>query len=336
MEMSIGSVLRKLRNSLNLTQQDISNELRKIGINANQPSIACYESDKVIPSAKILLWYAEMFDVSLDYIYGRTENPTGALYKCEPKLLEQHALQDKIIDGFLANCFKEGTEANVGLHKLLESFLKERVDKSNQVSQSTKEIEITTHTIVKKTVKKSSKSKERVLHEHKKNSPTCYIKGKKYFYITQSTVLRDLRVEAGLSLRKLAADFGVRHQKLYTYECRAIYIPEEILLKYTEVFNLTITEILEKANQTKIPFTGISNEVKLGYILQALRLSERFSQKDLSDVLRLNSNSSVSRYERGIDRPPLHTMHKYAKYFNMTIQEICDKAQIPWLWEESV
>ena len=50
-----------------------------------QSSIARYEGDSTSPSPETLLKYAEMFDVSLDYIFGRTDEPRGRLYSYKPR-----------------------------------------------------------------------------------------------------------------------------------------------------------------------------------------------------------------------------------------------------------
>jgi transcriptional regulator with XRE-family HTH domain len=43
----------------------------------NQPNINRYENGHTVPPLDILLWYADYFDVSLDYIFGRTDEPQG-------------------------------------------------------------------------------------------------------------------------------------------------------------------------------------------------------------------------------------------------------------------
>ena len=67
----IGKKLKELRVSRKLSQQDIAKEL-----NITQAAVAQYESGRSIPSAEILLWYADKFEVSLDFIYGRQESPS--------------------------------------------------------------------------------------------------------------------------------------------------------------------------------------------------------------------------------------------------------------------
>ena len=70
--MNIGSRLRVLRESAKLTQTRIAEFAM-----TNQSSINRYESGRTAPPLDTLLWYAEFFNVSLDYIFGRSEEPHG-------------------------------------------------------------------------------------------------------------------------------------------------------------------------------------------------------------------------------------------------------------------
>lgn len=63
----IGSRLKEIREENKLSQSAIAKEL-----GVSQASIAQYEMGKSCPNEDILLWYANKFDVSLDYIFGKT------------------------------------------------------------------------------------------------------------------------------------------------------------------------------------------------------------------------------------------------------------------------
>ena len=60
------------------------------------------------PPYHVLMQYADYFDVSLDYIFGRTDAPQGKLYQNRPKVTIDHAqLRD-----FLEMCFDPNSPAN--------------------------------------------------------------------------------------------------------------------------------------------------------------------------------------------------------------------------------
>ena len=69
--MSVGKRLRVLREDLGLKQDSLADLL-----DVNRASISLYESNKRTPSQKILMKYADIFDVSTDYILKGYQAPT--------------------------------------------------------------------------------------------------------------------------------------------------------------------------------------------------------------------------------------------------------------------
>lgn len=86
-----------------------------------QSAINRYESGKSEIPNEILLWYADFFDVSLDYIFCRTDEPQGKLYQFQPKL----SFDDKKLEEFLEMCFEPGTPANNKLKATIITMFKE-------------------------------------------------------------------------------------------------------------------------------------------------------------------------------------------------------------------
>jgi len=115
----VGERLRQLREGAKLSQMKISE------LNGYQQSgVARYESGKAVPSLKILLWYADYFDVSMDYIFGRTNNPQGKLYEYNPKIT---ADSDELRQ-FIEMCFDPDSLVSGKLKStLLEMFLREGI-----------------------------------------------------------------------------------------------------------------------------------------------------------------------------------------------------------------
>lgn len=86
MEM-LGQRLKELRLSVKLSQKKMAEIL-----GTQQTSINRYETNQYDPPTKTILVYADYFDVSIDYLFGRTDNPQGRLYKYEPKALKVKAI----------------------------------------------------------------------------------------------------------------------------------------------------------------------------------------------------------------------------------------------------
>ena len=68
--MTIGESFKRFRKEFNLTQSNVAD---KLGI--LQQSYYKYETDKVKPSAEIILDLANAYDVSADYLLGRSDEP---------------------------------------------------------------------------------------------------------------------------------------------------------------------------------------------------------------------------------------------------------------------
>ena len=66
----IGTRLRELRQSAKLSQVKIAEV-----VGSRQSAIARFESGEAHVPAEVMIRYADYFDVSLDYIFGRTDKP---------------------------------------------------------------------------------------------------------------------------------------------------------------------------------------------------------------------------------------------------------------------
>ena len=113
----IGQRLRTLREGIKLSQA----KLGKL-IDTTQANINKYESGKTTPPAETFLWYADYFDVSLDYIYGRTDKPQGALYEFKPIFNEDN----EELKQFIEMCFDPTSAMNDRLKQTLIQMLGEK------------------------------------------------------------------------------------------------------------------------------------------------------------------------------------------------------------------
>ncbi len=68
--MKIGTRLKQLRLERNVTQKEIAT-----GIGVSSVSVQRFEYGTVRPSLDTLIALADFFDVSLDYLVGRSDKP---------------------------------------------------------------------------------------------------------------------------------------------------------------------------------------------------------------------------------------------------------------------
>lgn len=103
--------LKSLRASLGIPQVKMA-EL--IGI--TPAKVNRYENNDSEAPHDILLWYADYFNVSLDYIFSRTDNPKGTTYEAIPKYKEDNEDFKK----FVEMCFDPSSSMH---QKLKETIL---------------------------------------------------------------------------------------------------------------------------------------------------------------------------------------------------------------------
>lgn len=66
-----GQHLKKLRKQRNITQKQLA-----IGIGASERGVQNYELNAKKPNYESLIALADYFDISIDYLVGRSDDPT--------------------------------------------------------------------------------------------------------------------------------------------------------------------------------------------------------------------------------------------------------------------
>ena len=112
----IGPRLKELRRSMKLPQWKMAEIL-----GVSQSSIDRYERNTARPTVENLLVYADYFDVSLDYIFGRCDEPQGKLYEHRPRI-EQGNPDLKL---FVDMCFDPASPMSERLKEVLTKMLEE-------------------------------------------------------------------------------------------------------------------------------------------------------------------------------------------------------------------
>lgn len=113
--------LKSLRESISLSQAKIAALM-----GATQASVNRYENGQTSPPLKILLWYGDFFDVSMDYIFARTEQPEGKLYEHKPKVIEAITRDNKELRQFVDMCFDPSSPVSEKLRDMLTQMLNEQ------------------------------------------------------------------------------------------------------------------------------------------------------------------------------------------------------------------
>ena len=108
--------LRHLRESVKLSQVKMA---EIVGV--KQSSLNRYELNMSSPTFETLVRYADFFDVSMDYIFGRTDNPQGKQYENKPKVERITPEMEK----FVEMCFDPNSPMNERLKETILRMLRE-------------------------------------------------------------------------------------------------------------------------------------------------------------------------------------------------------------------
>ena len=108
----VGKRLKTLREGIGISQMEMAE-----AIGSSQSSVNRYENGQSTPSVALFRRYADYFDVSLDYIFGRTDKPQGETYEFKPKA----APEREEIRRFIEMCFDPKSPMN---EKLKEALLR--------------------------------------------------------------------------------------------------------------------------------------------------------------------------------------------------------------------
>ena len=98
----VGERLRFLREKAHLSQAKLAELL-----GTHQSAVNRYEHGQSAVPFSLLRNYADYFDVSLDYIFGRTDHPQGKLYEYKPNFSNSPEMQK-----FVEMCFEPGSAMN--------------------------------------------------------------------------------------------------------------------------------------------------------------------------------------------------------------------------------
>ena len=123
-----GKILEVISKRLKQLREDAGLSQSKIGqlVGVPQSSIYRYEQGLSTPSPKTFRWYADYFDVSLDYLFGRTDDPHGAHYEYKPKYETLNPEMEK----FVEMCFDPNSRMNERLKETLLKMLTEEENKT--------------------------------------------------------------------------------------------------------------------------------------------------------------------------------------------------------------
>jgi transcriptional regulator with XRE-family HTH domain len=114
--LEIGQRMKELREAAHLSQAEAA---RLCG--SNQSTIARMEKGQTAPTIKVLVWWADFFDVSMDYLCCRTDAPQGKIYGCRPR----RKINKEEMNLFIEMCFDPKSPVSSRVKEALAEILEE-------------------------------------------------------------------------------------------------------------------------------------------------------------------------------------------------------------------
>lgn len=108
--------MRLVREKAGISQNRLS---KALGI--GQSCIYRYEAGQTEVPVSVAVKYADFFDVSLDYLCARSDNPSGGSYEQKVKVEKAYPEMDK----FIEMCFDQSSEMSNRLKQTLKQMLLE-------------------------------------------------------------------------------------------------------------------------------------------------------------------------------------------------------------------
>ena len=116
MKEMIGERLKALRVGVRLSQTKLAGIL-----GTQQSSINRYEQGQAVPGPEMFVKYADYFDVSMDYLFARTDKPQGVIYEFKPKAAPEREEMRR----FIEMCFDPQSPMNEKLKETLFRMMEE-------------------------------------------------------------------------------------------------------------------------------------------------------------------------------------------------------------------
>lgn len=127
---TFGERFKKLRTEKGLKQEELINEFNKVfHFSFTKSAISQYENDKRIPEIQALSAFSDYFNVSVDYLLGKTDERN---IDYNPKITKANSLKDELIELMIKRgIIKDKNNVNEDHLKLIEMSISTYADKTN-------------------------------------------------------------------------------------------------------------------------------------------------------------------------------------------------------------
>lgn len=140
--------------------------------------------------------------------------------------------------------------------------------------------------------------------------------------------LKDIREDNDINQNDMSKILNVNRSTYSLWELGINIIPLKNLCDFADYFNLSIDYVLGLTNTKNIKNINNGLNLKvLGNNLRSIRIKNNLSQENIANILNV-TQACITRYEKGLIYISTPNLYKFAKYFNITINELYGKTKI--------
>ena len=139
--------------------------------------------------------------------------------------------------------------------------------------------------------------------------------------------LRDIREDNDLSQEKISKILGVKRSTYSLWELGINIMPLKSLADFADYFNISLDYTVGLSNDRNSDRLSKGLDLKvLGNNMRAIRLENGLSQENIADILGV-TQACVNKYEKGLICISFSNLYKFAKEFNIPINNLCGKTK---------
>ena len=136
--------------------------------------------------------------------------------------------------------------------------------------------------------------------------------------------IKDIREDNDINQETMATILGVNRSTYSLWELGINIIPLKNLCDFADYFNLSIDYVLGLTNSKNDNLIKGLDIKTLGLNMKTLRIKNNLSQENIAHILGV-TQACITRYEKGIIYISTPNLYEFAKYFKVSINELCGK-----------
>lgn len=137
-----------------------------------------------------------------------------------------------------------------------------------------------------------------------------------------TTRIKDIREDNDITQEQMASIMHANRSTYSMWEIGLSVMSVEQLCNFAAYFNYSIDYVLGLTNNRKNINNKKFSYINLGNNIKKLRIKNNYSQSYLANKMKV-TQACIVRWEKGITKISLPNLYELAKFFNVTLSDMC-------------